>query len=264
VLFRTLERHAGRQVHRVDDVNASAREAFDLYNLQRDDWHAGRTPRPRDNAVYTLRDLNNDFLTSKQNKLESGESSRHTFWDYHRSCTRMIEHFGPSRRRDDLRLDDFERFRKKLAKKFSVVTLKNGINHRRIVLKYAHDQQKIDRPVSYGQSFEKAAARTQRKARNQAGLRLFEADELRRIIDAADPWLRAMTLLGINGGLGNTDIANLHNLRSTLRVVGSFTLGPRLRYDGESRCGRKHSKHSGRRSTPGQSRRNLLIPSSAS
>jgi integrase len=38
---------------------------------------------------------------------------------------------------------------------------------------------------------------------------MFEADELRRIIDAASMPLRAMILLGINGGFGNTDVANI-------------------------------------------------------
>ena len=91
----------------------------------------------------------------------------------------------------------------------SIVTLKNEINRCRIILKYASDQQKIGRPVNYGQSFEKPAARTLRKARNEAGPRLFTADELQRINEAADPWMRAMLLLGMNGGLGNSDIANL-------------------------------------------------------
>lgn len=198
----------GNKIVPVDDVGASAQEAVDLYNHQRDDLHAGRTPRTLDGDGYTLRDLCNEFLTSKMNKLESGELSRQTFSDYQRSCVRMIEQFGRTRRVDDLRPDDFERFRKKLAKEFSIVTLKNEINHCRIILKYAHDQQKIDRPVNYGQSFEKPAARTLRKARNENGPRFFEADELQRIIKASDPWMRAMVLLGINGGLGNTDVAN--------------------------------------------------------
>jgi integrase len=38
---------------------------------------------------------------------------------------------------------------------------------------------------------------------------LFSVDELKQILESADPWLKAMTLLGINGGLGNSDVANL-------------------------------------------------------
>ena len=40
-------------------------------------------------------------------------------------------------------------------------------------------------------------------------LRMFEADELRSMLDSARQPLRTMVLLAVNGGLGNTDIANL-------------------------------------------------------
>jgi integrase len=48
-----------------------------------------------------------------------------------------------------------------------------------------------------------------RRARNEAGPKLFEHHELTAIIDAADGQLRAMILLAINTGFGNTDIASL-------------------------------------------------------
>ena len=45
-----------------------------------------------------------------------------------------------------------------------------------------------------------------RKARAANGQRMFEAAELRKIIDAASQPLRAMVLLGINCGFGQTDV----------------------------------------------------------
>ena len=38
---------------------------------------------------------------------------------------------------------------------------------------------------------------------------MFEADELRRILNTADPFTRSMVLLGLNCGFGNTDVASL-------------------------------------------------------
>jgi hypothetical protein len=38
---------------------------------------------------------------------------------------------------------------------------------------------------------------------------MFEADELRRILDEVGTPLKAMTLLGINRGFGNADCGNL-------------------------------------------------------
>lgn len=185
------------------------KEALGEYKTQADDLHAGRTPRPVDGDECTLRDLCNTFLTSKTNKLDSQELSPQTFADYYTTSERLLKYFGKACQVKELCPDDFERFRKRLARDYSIVTLKNEINRCRIIFKYAYDQRLIIEPVTYGQSFEKPSARSLRKARNDAGPKLFEAEELRRIIDASDPWLRAMILLGINGGLGNTDVANL-------------------------------------------------------
>jgi integrase len=58
-------------------------------------------------------------------------------------------------------------------------------------------------------------SRNQRNSRISKGrradrrVRLFEATELRRIIKAADPIMRAMVLLGIDCGFGNTDVSSL-------------------------------------------------------
>lgn len=170
----------------------------------------GRTPPPTDTGDgCTLRTLCNAFLTNKKLKLDSGELSESSFSDYYRVCGVLIDHFGKDRCVDDLHPDDFQSFRRQLSKRLGVVTLRNEINRFRIIFKFAHDQRLIDRPVHYGQGFDKPAAKELRRARNQAGPRMFEADELRRILEAADPIVRAMVLLGINCGFGNTDVATL-------------------------------------------------------
>jgi integrase len=48
-----------------------------------------------------------------------------------------------------------------------------------------------------------------RLARAEKGPKMFEADELRQILDVASPGMKAMILLGINCGFGNSDIAKL-------------------------------------------------------
>lgn len=224
----------------VDDVEDSARQAVDLYNEQRDDLHAGRKPREKAGPVYTLKQLCNEFLTAKQRRVDSGELSPHTHSDYRRACEHMIGQFGRSRSVEDLGPDDFELFRNELASKYSPVTLANEVNRCRIVLKWASDQRKIDRPVHFGQSFDKPTARTLRQARNQGGQLLFTAAELRGILDAldgnvddpktgkpmkADPIMKAMVLLGINGGLGNTDVSELP--REAIDFEGGWLEYPR-------------------------------------
>jgi hypothetical protein len=72
-----------------------------------------------------LRDLVNAFLRSKQSKLDAGELARNTFADYNQVRRRILDH---STLVDDLRPDDFEKFRRQLSKTHSVVSLKNAIN----------------------------------------------------------------------------------------------------------------------------------------
>ncbi|MBT6497683.1 MAG: tyrosine-type recombinase/integrase, partial [Planctomycetaceae bacterium] len=121
----------------------------------------------------------------------------------------LIDHFGRDRRVDDLRPEDFERFRKVLGNGCGAVTLKSKINRCRVVLKYAHDNRLIEHPIEFGQSFNRPSEKMMRKARNQAGPRMFEADEIHNILSRTDPILKAMVLLGINCGFGNTDVASL-------------------------------------------------------
>jgi integrase len=81
------------------------------------------------------------------------------------------------------------------------------------MFKYAYETDLIDRPIKYGKAFEKPSASLRRKSRMAAqaenGKRLFEPGEIRTLLKAAEPPLRAMILLGINGGFGNVDCARL-------------------------------------------------------
>jgi integrase len=170
----------------------------------------GRTPPAVDvSNGCTLRQLCNHFLWSKEDKLNAGDLSPRTFRDYYKTCEGLIEHFGKERRVDDLQPDDFRRLRAKLAGRFGVVSLKNEINRVCILFNYAHENKLIDKPVSYGQSFDRPSAKALRRDRNAAGPKLFTAEEVRRLLDTADVQLQAMILLGVNCGFGNTDVASL-------------------------------------------------------
>jgi integrase len=201
----------GNRIIPVDDIEESARQAKIEFDRQWPYISEGRTPPPVDDGCgCTITLLCNVFLTAKKNALDAGELSAHSFGEYHRCCQRLIDHFGGNRRVDDLRPDDFERFRAELAKGVNVVTLKSKINRLRVVFKYASDNRLIDRPVEYGSAFNRPSAKLLRKARNEAGPRMFSRDELLAMLGkAVDPPLRAMVLLGVNCGFGNTDVANL-------------------------------------------------------
>lgn len=193
-----------RYFGRWDDPDGALR----LYQQQRDDLHAGRTPRMPGGGL-TIRDLLNRFLTAKQHLVDAGEITARTFADYHASCKRLGETLGLSRRVDDLASDDFERLRAAVAKKWGPVALGNEIQRVRSVFKFALEAGLIDKPVRYGPMFKRPSQKVLRQARNAKGPRMFEANQLRALIKVAKPQVRGMILLGINCGFGNHDVAKL-------------------------------------------------------
>ncbi len=129
--------------------------------------------------------------------------------DTYRTCELLIAHFGRERVVSDLRSEDFESLRASLAKTRGAVALGNQIRHTRTIFKYALDANLIDAPVRFGPHFKTPQKRVMRKARNAAGQRMFEAEEIRKILAAATGQLKAMILLGINAGFGQTDLASM-------------------------------------------------------
>lgn len=196
-----------------------------------------------DADACTLRTLCNLFLESKRNKIAAGELTELSYRDYYRSCKRLVDHFGADRRVDDLRPVDFEAFRAKLAKTLGVTSLMNEVNRCRVILKYANDQRLIPQPVHFGQSFDRPSNKVRRKVRNEAGPRTFTSAELLKILNTLagkpvdvdgeqmtykdDSQLRAMTLLGLNAGLGVTDCANLSE--SHLDLAAGWLDYPRVK-----------------------------------
>lgn len=232
-----------------DDTDATAAAALDEFNRQWPYLREGRTPPPKDaEDGCTVRELCNAFLNSKKAKVESAELSQYSFSEYMRTTDAIMEFFGRGRRVDDLRPDDFEKFRSFLAKAKNggtcgPVTLKSKINRARVVFKFASDRQLIDRPVAYGGAFDRPSSKSLREARNKAGERIFERADLLRILDVLDgkpvqveegrdpvtlprsATMKAMVLLGLNGGFGNTDVATLP--RSAVNLDTGWITFPR-------------------------------------
>ncbi len=173
----------------------------------KDDLLAGRIPRPKDG--FTVRDLCNHFLTFKLDQLRSGEISARTFHDYERVAERVVSVLDRHRLVEDLGPDDFQKLREHLADKMGPVGLGNEISRIRVIFNFAFNNGHVDRPVRFGMAFRRPSKRVLRQERNKRGARMFEADEIRTLIEAADPQVKAMILLGVNCGFGNTDCSTL-------------------------------------------------------
>ena len=214
-----------------DDPKGEA--AVTLWLDQKDDLLAGRTPRASRDGL-TVRDLCNRFLTAKEQQRDAGDITPRSFADYFATCKRLVDSFGANRLVGDLAVDDFEALRSSLAKQYGVHRLGNEVQRTRVVCKYALDAGLIDKPIRVGPTFKKPATRIMRAHRQQNGNRMFEAAELRSIIDTADQPLKAMILLGINCGFGNHDCGTLP--KSALDLKTGWVTFPRPKTASERRC----------------------------
>lgn len=190
----------------IDDPNGDA--ALILWNEQKDDLLAGRLPRAKRGGLR-LRDLCNRYLTTKLALLDNDELSPRHFRDLKATCKLLLDFFGSTRAVDDLHPDDFGRLRAHLAKRRGAVTLGNEIQRIRSVLKFGYDEGLIDRPIRYGQSFAKPSRKVIRKLKATNGAKMFEAAEVQALVAKAGVPLKAMVLLGINCGFGQSDCSEL-------------------------------------------------------
>src|SRR4029077_16386568 len=117
--------------------------------------------------------------------------------------------FGRNRLVDDLASSDFESLRNDMAKQWGPVRLGNEVGKVRSVFKYGYETGMTDKPVRFGPEFKKPSASVLRRHRAKNGKRFLEAAELRTILEKAGQPLKAMLLLGLNCGMGNSDCAQL-------------------------------------------------------
>lgn len=193
---------------KVDSPDRGADAALEKYLRDRDDLHAGRTPRAEPTAV-TVKDAANAFLNHKADKRDAGELSVRTWAKYKEVADLVVSHFGRTRLVADLRTDDFAALKNAMTKRWGPLRVADFIQHVRSVFKHAFDAELIDRPVRFGPGFDRPSQKTLRLHRAKQGPKLFAAAELRQLIDAASPPLKAMILLATNAGYGNADCAML-------------------------------------------------------
>jgi integrase len=182
----------------------------------------------------TVKQLANAFLQFKETALDNGELSPRSFRDYHHTCSHLVEFFGRPQLVDELTPDDFGRYRAHLSKRMGLVSLTNEINRTRIVFRYGVDCELLERAPRFGKSFERPRKESLQRAKQAKGDRLFSAPDLRRIIAAAEPTMKAMVLLAINCGYGQTDIASLP--KSAIDFSGAWITFPRPKTMAMRRC----------------------------
>lgn len=199
-----FKRHKGRNYYFGTDRDAALRRYLD-------EWPAIVAGVPRteagDPAALTVAELANRFLHHKRQRVDSGELSAEVWSHYRRMSLSVLAVLGRERAVATLAPGDFGRVRADAAARMAPTTLTTFLKHARAM--FAFGAELTDRPARYGGQFDLPAAKTLRLHREARPPKLLPADVLRRLIDAADPVLRAMVLLGLNCGFGATDLSEL-------------------------------------------------------
>ncbi|MFW6065992.1 MAG: hypothetical protein ACOC9S_04155, partial [Planctomycetota bacterium] len=193
--------------------------ALKRYLRVAEDLHAGRQPRISTGEI-TVKDLCNEFLTHQLHKQQAGQISLRWFED----CRRVLEHFagkiGASRAASELRPPDFMQYRQLLSraglagkKGLGVHAMTRTLTIIRGMFKYAYENDVMERPAKFGSAFDRPSARLRRKEQRQTRMKngkpFFSVQEINSLLEHAGLTLRAMILLGVNGGFGNSDCASL-------------------------------------------------------
>jgi integrase len=178
------------------------------YLEQKDDLHAGRTPRP-DPQTLRVKDIANLFLNAKEEAVKAGEMSPRTRADYGSIMDLLVQGLGKHKPVNALDPQDFTALKNKLARRNGPTRMCTVVQVIRCAFKFAYESGVLDKPMRFGPAFKRTSKKTLRLHRAKRGPKLFSADEIRRLLTEAGPQLKAMILLGINCGFGNADCGNL-------------------------------------------------------
>ena len=186
-------------------------EAAAANYLKYREYDQNNLPRPVEFEGLTVRGLVNQFLTAKRHLVDTQELSARSFADYHDTCDRILAAFGGGRLVDGLTTTDFATLRASIAKRWGPVALGNEVNRVRVVFNFAVDADLTLRPIRFGPDFKRPSRETLRRAKREKGSKFLEAKQIKALLAVATVPMKAMILLGVNCGLGNSDIAGLPN-----------------------------------------------------
>jgi integrase len=186
--------------------------ALERYQKEKQEILAGINPRIPKTKPYSLGRLCDEYLRFKKSKVDSGEISARHFQDLLDACHRLIRFFGRLKPVDHFGPDQFEQYIMGFPGTWRLRRRKREITSVRSLFRYALDKDKVAK-VKFGPAFippgKKSLDAERQRQESKNGVRQFTREQLRTIINKAPMPLKAMILLGINCGFGNTDCSTI-------------------------------------------------------
>lgn len=182
-------------------------------------------PPPR-GLSPSLVELGNVYADHLRRQVENDELSDRTASEYKRSIHRLVSIAGAECQVAALRPIDFGAIKERLAdpvragaeskryggravKRRAISTVAIDVRNLRVFLNWCYKQEHIEHPPKFGDEFSPVSRKALRRKRAADGPKDIAAESIRAILDKCKPPMRAIVLLGINGAVGNQDIADM-------------------------------------------------------
>ncbi len=161
-----------------------------------------------------MAELCNLYLERQESRVAAEEVGWRHFTDNLKSCKKLVEHFRKFTRAASLRAVDFKNLRAAFPDTWGAAKIGNEIQRARTVFKWGAESELIPAMPNFRPDFKKpsrtVARREQQQKQAERGSKLdFSADEIQTLLGASTGWMHACILLGINGGMGNSDCGRL-------------------------------------------------------
>ena len=189
------------------------KKALIRFQEEKDDLYAGRPPHQRGSRGTTLKELCNEFHAAKWRAYHAKEIQQDTYEKHKATTDMLIKYFGKLRDIESICPEHFADLRAEMTKQYGPVALGNAIQRVKTVFKFGYDNRLYDKAVRFGSEFKKPTAKVLRvhKARQKTknGPKMLEPEEVRTMLESAEPIEKAMILLGVNGGMTARDLSLL-------------------------------------------------------
>lgn len=169
---------------------------------------SGLTP-PVGGDGYNLGCLCSEFYDFQKERFRQKEIGARHLKDIDDHNKYLLSVFGTQRNVESFTPADFAVLRQKIAKKYKLNRTSNYITKTRTIFRWAHKAGKIKTSIDFGLHFEIPSKPAKRRERQEKPKKLFSSDECRSLLEKASVQMKAMILLGLNGGFGQTDIGML-------------------------------------------------------
>ena len=172
-----------------------------------------RGEQPPQPGGMTVGDLFDLYLEDREKDLEVGGIKPRTFRDYCARLKFVAGQLGRSTPVEALNPARFKELRRAIEKRHgsSPTVVTATVNIAKLPFSWADDEGLHDKP-KWGKAFKGASKREIRQKRKSYGRQTFNPDEIRALLDAASPLMRAAILVGINGGYTQDEVSKLRRV----------------------------------------------------